>query len=61
VKDDEMLLALYNEVPVDSNGVSGEDINSPWVLRMKLNSKNVLSRLIDMDFINKRLLDTFHD
>ncbi len=56
-----MLLALYNEVPVDSNGVSGEDINSPWVLRMKLNSKNVLSRLIDMDFINKRLLDTFHD
>lgn len=28
---------------------------------MKLNAKNVLSHFIDMEFINRRLLDTFQD
>ena len=59
ISEDERLVALYNEVPEMSRD-SNEGL-SPWVLRLKLEPKKVVSRTLDMDFINKRLIDTFQD
>lgn len=56
VKEDTALVDLYNEVPeiLDSrNSVS------PWVLRLKLDSKRVISRAVDMDFISNKINDLF--
>ena len=54
------MVALYNEVPEMTNQNMGEGL-SPWLLRLKLDSKKVVSRTLDMTLINKKLVDTFQD
>jgi hypothetical protein len=37
------------------------EVNSPWVLRFKLDIQKVISHTLDMEYIAKRLNDTFQD
>ncbi|CDW74169.1 dna-directed rna polymerase ii subunit rpb1-like [Stylonychia lemnae] len=57
IKEDERLLAMYNEVPELCNN----NINSPWVLRFKLDPKKIQSRDFSMDFIDKKIQSVFGD
>ena len=47
ISEDEQLVNLYNEVP-DQDPGSGS-CNTPWVLRLKLDPKKIVSRTLDMN------------
>jgi len=51
---------LYNEVPEINDNKSSVNV-SPWLLRLKLDVTKVVSRALDMQFISKKLEDTFQD
>jgi DNA-directed RNA polymerase II subunit RPB1 len=59
IPEDESLIDLYNEIPINIGSTTAQEINSPWLLRFKLDPKQVLTRMIDMESISRKLLETF--
>ena len=62
IEDDQAMVDLYNEIIVP-----GEDNNpalkasSPWVLRLSLNQTKLINKQIDIEFIDRKLTESFSD
>lgn len=59
VKDDEGLVALYNEVP-PIDGDTGND-RMPWLLRFELDNEKINFKHLSMKKIERKLHDSFQD
>lgn len=58
ISDDQAMIDLYNEimVPGEDNKTESKSF-SPWVLRLTLNPTKLINKQIDIEFIDKKLMD----
>jgi DNA-directed RNA polymerase II subunit RPB1 len=58
VKDDEALLALYNDVP-DIQMIDSSIKQSPWLLRMEMDNEKMHFKDVNMTLIEKKISENF--
>lgn len=59
ISADEALVALYNEIPVLDQELSGNNTISPWVVRFELDNEKMVQKDLTISAIDKMLHDAF--
>ena len=62
VEEDQGMIDLYNEIMVPgADNQQSSKASSPWVLRLSLNQTKLINKQIDIEFIDKKLTESFSD
>lgn len=58
IGEDQAIIDLYNEIMIPGDS---KNVTSPWVLRLTLDEKKLINKQVDIDFIDRKLSESFSD